>query len=78
MVAAVYDVRDTLGALLIGVLIACCLFGIITVQTFTYYTRFPNDKLHLKAIVRLFPAFRWSTVLKDVAGSHTLVSVIRL
>jgi len=54
MISGPFNVLNTLGALLVGVLIACCLFGIITVQVFTYYTRFPDDKLYLKAIVRSF------------------------
>ncbi|KAF9554460.1 hypothetical protein CPC08DRAFT_821674 [Agrocybe pediades] len=45
------NLMSTLGSLLVGVLIACFLFGIITVQAFTFYTRFPHDKLWLKLIV---------------------------
>ncbi|KAF9539780.1 hypothetical protein CPC08DRAFT_494051 [Agrocybe pediades] len=42
---------NTLGAVLIGVIIACCLFGIITIQAYTYSLRFPNDRRILKVVV---------------------------
>ncbi|KAF4612692.1 hypothetical protein D9613_011774 [Agrocybe pediades] len=46
-----FDLTSTLGALLIGVLVSCFLFGIIAIQAFTFYTRFPHDKPSLKLIV---------------------------
>jgi len=47
----VFNVQNTLGALLIGAIIAVCLFGVITVQVYTYFSRFPSDKFGLKAMV---------------------------
>ncbi|KAF7355527.1 hypothetical protein MSAN_01469700 [Mycena sanguinolenta] len=41
----------TIGALEIGVLVSYVLFGITTVQTYIYFTRFPDDSLKLKAFV---------------------------
>ncbi|KAF8870235.1 hypothetical protein CPB84DRAFT_1802678, partial [Gymnopilus junonius] len=41
----------SLGALLIGLFVSCCLFGVSTVQTYKYYTRFPDDRARLKIMV---------------------------
>ncbi|PPQ82697.1 hypothetical protein CVT26_001128 [Gymnopilus dilepis] len=38
-----FNPQSTLGALLIGLLISCCLFGITTIQAHMYYSRFPQD-----------------------------------
>ncbi|KDR74778.1 hypothetical protein GALMADRAFT_280164 [Galerina marginata CBS 339.88] len=46
-----FDVHGTLGALLVGLLISCCLFGIVSVQAYMYYTQFPNDRTPLKIMV---------------------------
>ncbi|KDR74771.1 hypothetical protein GALMADRAFT_141110 [Galerina marginata CBS 339.88] len=45
------EVHSTLGALLIGLFVSSCLFGIGTVQTYIYYTQFRNDKMHMKIMV---------------------------
>lgn len=47
-----FDANSTLGALEIGVLIATCLFGALTVQVYIYYARFPQDPWGIKAMVR--------------------------
>ncbi|KAF9473759.1 hypothetical protein BDN70DRAFT_963613 [Pholiota conissans] len=39
-----------LGALLIGVLVSCFLFGIVTLQMYLYYMKFPNDSIRLKSM----------------------------
>ncbi|PPR05949.1 hypothetical protein CVT24_004655 [Panaeolus cyanescens] len=44
---------STYGALLIGVAFAIFFQGTLTVQAFTYYDSFPNDKLRLKALVAM-------------------------
>ncbi|KAJ7054991.1 hypothetical protein C8F01DRAFT_467606 [Mycena amicta] len=44
-----------LGPLEIGALVAYALFGLTTSQTYTYFSRFPNDSRKLK----LFVAFIW-------------------
>ncbi|KAF8870234.1 hypothetical protein CPB84DRAFT_1717348 [Gymnopilus junonius] len=48
---ASFNAHSTLGALLIGIFVSCCLFGVSTVQTYTYYTRFPEDGAWLKFMV---------------------------
>ncbi|KAJ6571615.1 hypothetical protein B0H19DRAFT_1064682 [Mycena capillaripes] len=52
----------TLGAFQIGVLVSCVLFGVLTTQTYIYYSRFPDDSPKLKALV----AFVWVCDLTDV------------
>ena len=43
---------STLGALLIGLLFSCLLFGISSIQTYTYFSRFHDDGMWLKTLVR--------------------------
>ncbi|KDR74783.1 hypothetical protein GALMADRAFT_249674 [Galerina marginata CBS 339.88] len=45
------EVHSTLGALLIGLIVSCCLFGVSTVQAYIYYANFPKDRVSLKAMV---------------------------
>ncbi|KDR74776.1 hypothetical protein GALMADRAFT_249667 [Galerina marginata CBS 339.88] len=45
------EVHSTLGALLIGLFVSSCLFGIGTVQTYIYYAQFHDDKPHIKIMV---------------------------
>ncbi|PPQ86189.1 hypothetical protein CVT25_006932 [Psilocybe cyanescens] len=47
----VFDANNTLGALLIGLFVSCCLFGISGVQLYIYYGRFKDDRTFLKALV---------------------------
>ncbi|KAJ7918943.1 hypothetical protein B0H13DRAFT_1990747 [Mycena leptocephala] len=49
--AASFNLNKTLGALQIGVLISYVLFGVITTQTYIYYSRFPDDSRKLKVLV---------------------------
>lgn len=42
---------DALGALEIGTFIALFLFGVITLQVFTYFHKFPHDPATFKALV---------------------------
>lgn len=44
----------TLGALEVGTVAGTFLFGILTLQTFNYYRRFPKDSKTLKTTVRPF------------------------
>ncbi|KAJ7851090.1 hypothetical protein B0H13DRAFT_2360368 [Mycena leptocephala] len=53
--ATSFNLNKTLGALQIGVLISYVLFGVITTQTYIYYSRFPDDSRKLKVLV----AFVW-------------------
>ncbi|KDR74773.1 hypothetical protein GALMADRAFT_280160 [Galerina marginata CBS 339.88] len=45
------NLNTTLGPLIIGTLISCSLFGVVIVQTYIYYTRFPDDKPLFKNLV---------------------------
>ncbi|KAJ6572204.1 hypothetical protein B0H19DRAFT_1373065 [Mycena capillaripes] len=45
------DVNTTIGALQIGVLVSYVLLGVITTQTYIYYSRFPEDSGKLRALV---------------------------
>lgn len=44
-------VENTYGALLLGAFLACCLSGIVTVQSFLYIKLYPNDASRNKAMV---------------------------
>ncbi|KAJ7114070.1 hypothetical protein C8R44DRAFT_230567 [Mycena epipterygia] len=57
-----FDVDSTLGALQIGVLVSCVLFGVTTTQTYTYYGRFPKDSRKMKTLV----AFVWLCELAHI------------
>ncbi|KDR69188.1 hypothetical protein GALMADRAFT_104136, partial [Galerina marginata CBS 339.88] len=45
------DIHGTLGALSVGVLLGCFLFGITTLQVYMYYLGFPGDRVRTKALV---------------------------
>ncbi|KAF7290429.1 hypothetical protein HMN09_01301000 [Mycena chlorophos] len=49
------EANSTLGALLIGTLAGCVLYGVSTVQVYLYYKRFPDDHW----ILRYFVLFIW-------------------
>lgn len=40
------------GALEIGSSVSVFLFGVVTLQTHVYFSRFPKDRFHFKALVR--------------------------
>ncbi|GLB41337.1 hypothetical protein LshimejAT787_0905520 [Lyophyllum shimeji] len=48
---AVRPLDDTLGAMLIGVIVSAVLYGVSLVQTFYYYVAYPKDLWYLKALV---------------------------
>ncbi|KAF8429860.1 hypothetical protein L210DRAFT_3418640 [Boletus edulis BED1] len=48
-----FSVDNTLGALLIGSLVAATFWGVTSVQTYIYYHRYPDDPLFLKLVVSL-------------------------
>ncbi|KAF9471161.1 hypothetical protein BDN70DRAFT_784519, partial [Pholiota conissans] len=52
-----FNAQPTLGALFIGVLISCFLFGIVTLQTYLYYRKFPEDRARLKIMVAFVCVF---------------------
>ena len=43
---------NTLGALEIGALLGVFLFGVVSLQTFYYYTLYPDDNWVKKTLVR--------------------------
>ncbi|KAJ7815367.1 hypothetical protein B0H14DRAFT_3476231 [Mycena olivaceomarginata] len=49
--AALPDLRDTFGALYIGVVFAALFQGILTVQAYIYYESFPQDPWGLKSLL---------------------------
>ncbi|KAJ7908683.1 hypothetical protein B0H13DRAFT_2661914 [Mycena leptocephala] len=49
------NLDTTLGVAEIGILLSYALFGVMTTQAYTYYSRFPDDSRKLKALV----AFIW-------------------
>ncbi|KAF7335761.1 hypothetical protein MVEN_02231800 [Mycena venus] len=64
-----FDANITLGALQIGVLVSYVLFGIMTMQAYIYYSRFPEDNRKLKSMV----AFVWVCELAQaICIGHTL------
>jgi hypothetical protein len=50
--AALFDANTTFGAFNIGFELSLVLLGILTLQSYNYFTRFPKDPLWIKAIVR--------------------------
>ncbi|CAK5272196.1 unnamed protein product [Mycena citricolor] len=64
-----FNTGNTLGALQIGTLISFTLFGVTTSQVYTYYSRFPEDAWHLKALV----AFTWMCDLAHAICVATLL-----
>ncbi|KAJ7758301.1 hypothetical protein B0H16DRAFT_1720903 [Mycena metata] len=59
----------TIGAYQIGVLLSCFLFGVMTVQTYVYYGRFPDDPPRLKILVATVCLFE---VAQAICIIHTL------
>ncbi|KAI0794551.1 hypothetical protein C8Q74DRAFT_583597 [Fomes fomentarius] len=51
------NLDNTLGAALIGTILAACLFGLTTQQTVTYYRRSGEDHVILKVVIGLLWAF---------------------
>ncbi|KAF9046170.1 hypothetical protein BJ165DRAFT_1527303 [Panaeolus papilionaceus] len=55
------SIPDTLGAASIGFSASCVVFGVLTMQAFTYYQRYPEDKWPYKVLV----AVLWALELLD-------------
>ncbi|KAK0487851.1 hypothetical protein IW261DRAFT_1558893 [Armillaria novae-zelandiae] len=47
------NINNTLGAVLIGFAIACCVYGILVTQIFSYFSRYPFDRPVYKGLVLL-------------------------
>jgi len=54
---------STVGCLFIGVLFSLIFFGCTVAQTFFYYTTYPKDPLHLKALVAFLSALDLLTLV---------------
>ncbi|KAF8580207.1 hypothetical protein K439DRAFT_318635 [Ramaria rubella] len=54
---AVTPIDNTWGAVLMGVFIGIFLYGILTLQMYMYYQRYPKDNLYLKSIVAVIWTF---------------------
>ncbi|RPD65457.1 hypothetical protein L227DRAFT_212549 [Lentinus tigrinus ALCF2SS1-6] len=50
---AIPALHNTLGAAYIGNILAACLYGLTTLQTFIYYNRSPKDSAVLKTLVAM-------------------------
>lgn len=61
------DFNSTLGPLLVGFGFSCVIFGILSMQAFTYFQRFPNDLHAYKALVRPVVLYIWSSWLTSYA-----------
>ncbi|ESK82282.1 hypothetical protein Moror_15472 [Moniliophthora roreri MCA 2997] len=48
----VFDVNNTIGALEVGALVTIFLFGVVTLQVYFYFSRFPDDSWYIKLLVR--------------------------
>ncbi|KAJ7766276.1 hypothetical protein B0H14DRAFT_3510069 [Mycena olivaceomarginata] len=42
---------DTLGIILVGTLVSYVLLGVVTMQVYVYYGRFPQDSVQMKSMV---------------------------
>jgi hypothetical protein len=63
------DFNGTVGAVEIGVMISNFLFGLATVQTFSYYKKFPKDPWQMKSFVGVL----WILELAhSMLTSHTI------
>lgn len=66
--------NDTLGALLIGLIISTTLFGLTTLQTYLYFLNYIKDRLSLKfLVVSLWILDFMHTILVAHASYHYLV-----
>ncbi|PFH51227.1 hypothetical protein AMATHDRAFT_59512 [Amanita thiersii Skay4041] len=43
--------HSTLGAMFVGFCVACVIFGVLSIQVFTYFRRFPSDRSVYKVLV---------------------------
>ncbi|KAJ7081119.1 hypothetical protein B0H15DRAFT_855108 [Mycena belliarum] len=63
----------TLGAIVIGILLSTLLFGIATLQTFSYYRRFTKDTVVLKSAVALLWLFELGHMICICHAMYQLV-----
>lgn len=69
-----------LGPHVIGVMVAIFLFGLVTIQAFTYYKNYPKDSRWIKLLVRplLYFRFKGSNMSLRWPSSGVLRSLERL
>lgn len=51
-------IDNTLGAVLVGFAVSCCVYGILITQIYVYFSRYPEDRLVYKFLVSLLSAIR--------------------
>ncbi|EEB94937.1 hypothetical protein MPER_06173 [Moniliophthora perniciosa FA553] len=51
--SAKVTIDNTLGAVLVGFAVACCIYGILVTQVFTDYSNYPSDRVVYKFLVVL-------------------------
>lgn len=51
MSAARLSIDSTLGAVFVGFAVACCIYGVLVSQVFSYFWRYPQDRPHFKLTV---------------------------
>jgi hypothetical protein len=61
-------VEGILGPHEVGVMFAIFLFGLVTIQTFTYYQKYSRDAIGLKALVSNIRSYR-STIFEHLIRS---------
>lgn len=44
-------IDNTLGAVLVGFAVSCCVYGILITQIYVYFSRYPEDRLVYKFLV---------------------------
>ncbi|GAW07567.1 hypothetical protein LENED_009570 [Lentinula edodes] len=52
---------NTMGAMLVGIIVSAVLYGISLVQTLFYFNRYRNDAWYLKSLVAITVLFDTST-----------------
>ena len=67
----------TLGAIEIGALISIFMFGLLILQVFRYFRRFPNDPLILKGMVCYYVSYCMRLWIDLISGRRSVVSLSR-
>ncbi|KAF7293803.1 hypothetical protein HMN09_01176100 [Mycena chlorophos] len=68
-ILAAFNPNPTIGALLVGALVSCVLWGISTTQTYIYFSRFPEDSLAIKLLVSVVWLFEFG---HTICTSHVV------
>jgi len=46
-----FTIDNTLGAVFVGFALACVMYGVLILQAFVYFGRYPQDRIHFKFLV---------------------------